>query len=55
VVGSHGNLIALILQAFEPRIDFAFWEAMPTPAVYWLEHDGETWRAMGGHGFDRFG
>jgi 2,3-bisphosphoglycerate-dependent phosphoglycerate mutase len=54
LVGSHGNLIALVLHALEPRVDFAFWDAMPMPAVYWLEHDGEQWRAMGGHGFDRF-
>jgi 2,3-bisphosphoglycerate-dependent phosphoglycerate mutase len=53
LVGSHGNLITLMLQALEPRIDFAFWEEMPTPAVYWLEHDGERWQAMGGNGFDQ--
>jgi 2,3-bisphosphoglycerate-dependent phosphoglycerate mutase len=53
LVGSHGNLIGLILQAFEPSIDFGFWDAMPTPAVYWLEHDGTTWRLLGGDGVDR--
>jgi len=51
VVGSHGNLISLILHALEPEVDFAFHMAMPTPAVYRLTHDGVRWRVMGGHGF----
>jgi 2,3-bisphosphoglycerate-dependent phosphoglycerate mutase len=52
VLGSHGNLISLILQALEPAVDFAFHMAMPTPAVYRLAHDGLRWRVMGGHGFE---
>ncbi len=51
LVGSHGNLISLILQAFEPEVDHAFHLGMPTPAIYHLEHDGIGWRVMGGHGF----
>jgi 2,3-bisphosphoglycerate-dependent phosphoglycerate mutase len=51
VLGSHGNLISLILQALEPAVDFAFHMAMPNPAVYRLNHDGARWRVMGGHGF----
>ena len=51
LVGSHGNLISLILQAFEPEVDHDFHMAMPTPAIYHLEHDGIGWRVMGGHGF----
>jgi 2,3-bisphosphoglycerate-dependent phosphoglycerate mutase len=51
VLGSHGNLISLILQALEPEVSFAFHMAMPTPAVYRLTHDGLRWRVMGGHGF----
>jgi 2,3-bisphosphoglycerate-dependent phosphoglycerate mutase len=51
VLGSHGNLIGLILQALEPGVDFAFHMAMPNPAVYRLNHDGTRWRVMGGHGF----
>jgi 2,3-bisphosphoglycerate-dependent phosphoglycerate mutase len=49
--GSHGNLISLILQAFEPAVDLVFHEAMPFPALYHLQHDGIGWRVMGGHGF----
>jgi 2,3-bisphosphoglycerate-dependent phosphoglycerate mutase len=55
VLGSHGNLIGLILQALEPEVDFAFHMAMPTPAVYRLTHDGLRWRVMGGHGFAAVG
>jgi broad specificity phosphatase PhoE len=51
IVGSHGNLISLMLQALEPGVGFAFHLAMPTPAVYRLTHDGLRWRVMGGHGF----
>ena len=51
LVGSHGNLISLILQSFEPAVDFDFHWAMPMPAIYHLEHDGIGWRVMGGHGF----
>jgi 2,3-bisphosphoglycerate-dependent phosphoglycerate mutase len=51
LVGSHGNLISLILQSLEPAIDYDFHRAMPTPAVFHLQHDGVGWRVMGGHGF----
>ncbi|MGZ6300453.1 MAG: histidine phosphatase family protein [Candidatus Limnocylindria bacterium] len=55
LVGSHGNLISLILQALEPEVDHAFHVAMPNPAVFHLEHDGIGWRVMGGHGFAAIG
>ncbi len=51
LASSHGNLIALVLQAFEPGVDYEFHLAMPRPALYHLEHDGIGWRVMGGHGF----
>ncbi|HTE64856.1 MAG TPA: histidine phosphatase family protein [Candidatus Binatia bacterium] len=51
LVGTHGNLISLILQAFEPGVGLDFHLAMPNPAIYHLEHDGVGWRVMGGHGF----
>jgi 2,3-bisphosphoglycerate-dependent phosphoglycerate mutase len=41
VVAGHGNLIALALHAIVPdQVDFEFWAAMPTPAVYVLPGDG---------------
>lgn len=51
LIGSHGNLISLILHALEPQVDRAFHEAMPMPALYHLQHDGVGWRVMGGFGF----
>lgn len=51
LLGSHGNLISLILHALEPGVDADFHLAMPMPAIYHLEHDGRGWRVMGGHGF----
>ncbi|MCA1569932.1 MAG: histidine phosphatase family protein [Chloroflexi bacterium] len=48
VLGSHGNLISLMLQALEPAVDFTFHMAMPTPALYRLSHDGLRWRITGG-------
>jgi 2,3-bisphosphoglycerate-dependent phosphoglycerate mutase len=51
VLGSHGNLISLILQALQPEVDYDFHMAMPMPALYRLTHDGLRWRIMGGHGF----
>ena len=51
VLGSHGNLISLILQALDPGVGFDFHMAMPMPALYRLTHDGLRWRIMGGHGF----
>lgn len=55
VVASHGNLISLILQSLEPEVGFDFHLAMPTPAIYHLQHDGVGWRVMGGYGFTEVG
>jgi 2,3-bisphosphoglycerate-dependent phosphoglycerate mutase len=52
VLGSHGNLISLVLQHLEPAIGVDFHLAMPMPALYRLTHDGARWRIMGGHGFE---
>ena len=43
MLASHGNLIALALNAFMPGVDYAFWESIPMPAVFTLVHDGERW------------
>jgi len=37
VVGTHGNLLALILQHFDPSVDFSFWQSLAMPDVYRLE------------------
>lgn len=51
VIGSHGNLISLLLHALDPGVGFSFHMAMPTPAIYRIAHDGRRWHIMGGHGF----
>jgi broad specificity phosphatase PhoE len=43
IVASHGNAIALAIHRLAPgRVDFAFWRAMPMPAVYRVEPDGRA-------------
>jgi 2,3-bisphosphoglycerate-dependent phosphoglycerate mutase len=37
VLSTHGNLLALVLQGFDARIDFAFWRALSMPDVYELQ------------------
>jgi 2,3-bisphosphoglycerate-dependent phosphoglycerate mutase len=37
VVATHGNLLALILQHFDPAVDFDFWQQMTMPDVYALD------------------
>lgn len=44
VMGSHGNLIALLLSGFDPAIGVDWHLAMPMPAIYRLSHDGQGWR-----------
>ena len=36
VVGSHGNLLALILQHWFPSVDHAFWNRLTMPDIYTL-------------------
>ena len=36
VVGTHGNLLALILQHYDPSVSFAFWQSLAMPDVYRL-------------------
>jgi 2,3-bisphosphoglycerate-dependent phosphoglycerate mutase len=43
IIASHGNLIALALNAFMPNVDYEFWESIPMPAVFTLIRDGDQW------------
>jgi 2,3-bisphosphoglycerate-dependent phosphoglycerate mutase len=36
VLSTHGNLLALILQYFDPSVDFAFWQSLTMPDIYSL-------------------
>lgn len=42
VISTHGNLMALILQYFEPSIDFEFWKSLTMPDVYVLNFDASN-------------
>jgi len=37
VLSTHGNLIALILQGFDSKIDFLFWKSLSMPDIYRLD------------------
>ena len=37
VLGTHGNLLALVLQHFDAGVDFAFWRSLTMPDVYELQ------------------
>jgi 2,3-bisphosphoglycerate-dependent phosphoglycerate mutase len=39
VLSTHGNLMALILQIFDPSVDFIFWKSLTMPDVYKLNID----------------
>lgn len=42
VVGTHGNIMVLLMQHFDPAYDYSFWSHLAMPAVYRLVFDGET-------------
>lgn len=39
VISTHGNLLALILQGFDPSVDFLFWKSLTMPDLYMLTLD----------------
>lgn len=34
VLATHGNLMALVLQAIQPSVGFAFWQSLTMPDIY---------------------
>ena len=55
VLSTHGNLLALILQHFDPSVDFEFWRALAMPDIYLLSLPSEgpavirrLWQESGG-------
>lgn len=36
VISSHGNLLAVLMQHFDPSIDYQFWKRMTFPDIYQL-------------------
>ncbi len=45
---SHGNLIALALNAMDSRLGMDFWAKMPMPVVYRIEATAAGWRIASG-------
>jgi 2,3-bisphosphoglycerate-dependent phosphoglycerate mutase len=37
VLATHGNLLALLLNAFDRRVDFGFWNSLEFPDVFELQ------------------
>lgn len=37
VLGTHGNLLTLIVQQYDPAVGFAFWQGLTMPDIYRLE------------------
>ncbi len=46
VLSTHGNLLALMLQCFDPIIDYAFWQALTMPDIYCLQLEGSESEIM---------
>jgi 2,3-bisphosphoglycerate-dependent phosphoglycerate mutase len=39
-IGTHGNIMALIMNYFDNRYDFRFWQQLGMPDIYCLTFDG---------------
>lgn len=42
VIGTHGNIMVMLLNAFDERYDFAFWQNTTMPDLYEAEFEGES-------------
>lgn len=41
VIGTHGNLMVLIMNYFDRKYDFSFWENLDMPDIYKLTFEGK--------------
>lgn len=44
VLGTHGNLLALVLQQFDPAVGFDFWESLTMPDIIRLMVHGDEFQ-----------
>ncbi|MEH7122422.1 histidine phosphatase family protein [Bacillus sp. JJ1773] len=44
VIGTHGNIMVLIMNYFDNQYDFAFWKNLDMPDIYKLTFDGRELR-----------
>lgn len=42
VIGTHGNIMVLLMQHFDPAYGYAFWKTLKMPAVYQMTFKDET-------------
>ncbi|KAB8138103.1 histidine phosphatase family protein [Gracilibacillus oryzae] len=42
VIGTHGNLMVLIMNFFDNQYDFSFWKNLDMPDIYKLTFDGKA-------------
>lgn len=41
-IGTHGNLLALLLNYFKPELEFDFWSQLSMPDIYQMDLDGRV-------------
>lgn len=46
VIGTHGDIMTLMLGEFDLRFDYAFWESTSMPDIYKTEWEGEILRQV---------
>lgn len=46
IISSHGNLICILLSAFDSRIDYNFWRSLSMPDVLVLDKDEKITRLL---------
>ncbi|UQZ35186.1 histidine phosphatase family protein [Paenibacillus sp. PK3_47] len=39
-IGTHGDIMTLLMNYFDPQYDFVFWQSTSMPDIYRLEFDG---------------
>ncbi|AIQ56240.1 histidine phosphatase family protein [Paenibacillus borealis] len=42
VIGTHGNIMVLIMNALDKRYDYGFWKQLDMPDIYKLSFNGDT-------------
>ena len=46
VLGTHGNLLALVLNALDPKFAYEFWRGLSFPDIYQLAWSGTEYRGV---------
>ncbi|MED5245683.1 MULTISPECIES: histidine phosphatase family protein [Priestia] len=46
VVGTHGNIMVLIMNYFDAKYDFEFWKSLQMPDIYKLSFEGDSLKSV---------